>query len=1229
MSMKKGHSLLLFVAVIVVFFSSQTVEAVTVRDGNQPIEVINVNSKKPEILKNNIRKANTPTFKIVPSFPKNQESDNKNTESNKQSVSIQSAVTTGSTEIDLGLDFLRSVQSPNGNFGNMINISSLVDTFVVADLFDGLELSTDTNYQNALTWLGKQYYESTLDEALKLLALRGDGQDVLYSVEPLVIRQNTDDGGFGYSGAYESDTKTTATMLRLIDKSGYVDYGSNPDYSKIKTLLFLINSQNTDGGWGETVLADSDIHSTVQALEALHLHKEGILTTGGADVVISDIIGDALAYLKQAQGTNGKWNNSLMDTVFAYDILHKYGVALNYENQAFDYIKSEQGTNGSFSNGNVYVTSQAIKALSWRLRSLSPDLTITNIETVGSLVNREQAQFNVTIKNIGRSAVFPADVKFYNFTDDYNWLPGGATFLPAGTSLEPNQEIILSVFHSTEALLGTTKMKYYIEATGDSDESNNWGTKTVNFETSLTNIPAIQTYFVAHKYDSADGKPAIKYYWPLKSDPNRLNYVILYREAGVTTWSGFNIPNTSNIIFLNGLKEGVTYQATVGVKDKNTSSVIYLNNYASIKTSATRTNYTGSASGKLTLNSAPLGSSSLSGYGLETIINTDSSGNFTLSGLQNGTASILSQGLENDKITTKFDVGVDTTISGVRVFTRIAPDTTAPVVNFVRIKNNTSFIINNNAVSTIEVSASDDINTKEADISYYNPNTSSWIFIETIPLSGNVGAYSLYDWNVPAQISGAGFKLKAVVRDHSGNQASGEYGPFTINDTTNVAPTISIINPDGISDNADTTYAITWTDSDPDSSATISLYYDNDRAGLNGTLIASGISEDNAINEYNWNTTNIAKGEYYIYATITDGIAPIVSAYSTGKVTIAHPPLTPTGLSAIAVNSCGAGTINISWNTTSDTTAYSLRDGANVIYTGATNSFSHTGLVAGSSHDYTVRAENSVGNSAYSSVVSETASADCNLPSVSTTTLTNITQTTASSGGEVTSDGGAPVTARGIVWSEVENPTIALTTKTSDGAGTGTFASSITGLSAGTLYHVRAYATNSVGTSYGADMTFTTVSLPVVDKWDLFIDTLATGWSVLTKNVTGTIPDTTRFYSGTASMKLVSIKANSQFTIKKTAGSENSTGKNNLTFALQSDVNIPSSNFKVRLLNATGGTLSNVRLKSYGPLTLDANTWYTYSIPLSALKGLNKELSGVRFIFSKTGTFYIDELKLQ
>lgn len=100
-------------------------------------------------------------------------------------------------------------------------------------------------------------------------------------------------------------------------------------------------------------------------------------------------------------------------------------------------------------------------------------------------------------------------------------------------------------------------------------------------------------------------------------------------------------------------------------------------------------------------------------------------------------------------------------------------------------------------------------------------------------------------------------------------------------------------------------------------------------------------------------------------------------------------------------------------------------------------------------------------------------------PVVSTTTPGSITTTSAASGGTVSSQGSATVSARGVCWSTSVNPIVS-GSHTTDGSGTGTFTSSITGLTPGILYHVRAYATNSYGTAYGTDLTFTTSAAPTL-----------------------------------------------------------------------------------------------------------------------------------------------------
>ncbi len=94
---------------------------------------------------------------------------------------------------------------------------------------------------------------------------------------------------------------------------------------------------------------------------------------------------------------------------------------------------------------------------------------------------------------------------------------------------------------------------------------------------------------------------------------------------------------------------------------------------------------------------------------------------------------------------------------------------------------------------------------------------------------------------------------------------------------------------------------------------------------------------------------------------------------------------------------------------------------------------------------------------------------------VTTSAVSNIITTSATCGGNVTSDGGSAITSRGVCWSTGADPTIS-NSHTSDGTGTGTFTSNLTNLTPNTLYHVRAYASNSTSTGYGSAVTFTTIA---------------------------------------------------------------------------------------------------------------------------------------------------------
>ena len=162
---------------------------------------------------------------------------------------------------------------------------------------------------------------------------------------------------------------------------------------------------------------------------------------------------------------------------------------------------------------------------------------------------------------------------------------------------------------------------------------------------------------------------------------------------------------------------------------------------------------------------------------------------------------------------------------------------------------------------------------------------------------------------------------------------------------------------------------------------------------------------------------------------------------------------------------------NTSPNPTTSNKKFSMSTGS------GTFSGNATGLNPGTTYYARAYATNAQGT-AYGNQITFTTLPE--LPTVVTACISDVSSTSATGGGRVISDGGATVTARGVCWSSTNiDPDLRTADgSTTDGTGTGDFTSSIRGLTIGKTYFVRAYATNSVGTSYGK-VTALTAGTPI------------------------------------------------------------------------------------------------------------------------------------------------------
>jgi len=353
------------------------------------------------------------------------------------------------------------------------------------------------------------------------------------------------------------------------------------------------------------------------------------------------------------------------------------------------------------------------------------------------------------------------------------------------------------------------------------------------------------------------------------------------------------------------------------------------------------------------------------------------------------------------------------------------------------------------------------------------------------------------------------------------------------------------------------------------------------------------------------------------------------------STTGAYSITTSSAVSGGIISSDGGATITtrgIVWGTSTGPTialATKTNEGTGV----GTYTSTITGLSSGVTYFVRAYATNSIGTRYGSEITFNSAKA---LASLGTTTAAAPTgATTALSGGSIGYNGGATVTASGLVWSTTSNPTIDLATKTTDGATTGTFTSSITGLTSGVTYYIRSYATNSVGTNYGTEITFIAgLRVPTVESTlaaSSIGQTIAVSGGNITSNGGSPVTVSGLVWSTTTNPTI-------DLTTKTTDGTTSGTFTSSITgltlgttyYARAYATNIVGTSYGPNITFTPGGnsysfvlTLNN-GIYTYSTYKFDGNAWtYIAAAPVTNQTGYYVgQINNINYSFIYNGSGY-------
>jgi PKD repeat protein len=711
---------------------------------------------------------------------------------------------------DNALYYLSTQQNTDGSFGRSNQYETTAE--VVFTLSD-FNLTNNDQYTAAVNYLKNTTVSNIREKAIKARVLVGLGLPYQALLDEIIAQKNKD-GGYGLQPRYASDVETSAQVAWALWVGNYSIADALP-----KVLLFITNSIPADGAMRYTPNSNPSYYLINFTAQYLYPFKTlTIAGDGGVQISIQNKINTLLNYLnsqydatqERLLGADRAIDESMTALTWKiYQVNLDKAVVLNKN------VLSGQAADGSFDQ-EIKSTLSAVRARA------QGDLVLVDLVSTGNLVNKSTGSFILTIKNRGLVTVSTGTIYF--FADGY--FDGIKIDLKSqGVVIAPNETVTMSFnIGDMAGYFGDTEIRLYLENEGDLNYDDNWIAKNFNFASSPDGMPAMPMYYMAGKHVIGT-TPNLNVRWgKVKSDPNRKNYAIMWREKGTTQWNYYAINNTWNGAFIGGaFNDGTTYEVTAGVLHNDGSTLTYFTNFTDVKTGAKDIDYLGTIAGYATLDNVKFGDTYIYGFGVNGKV--DSNGNFIIPSVPNGSSLAMVQAYQYDGLYSRFPVAINATTTDIRMFSHLKADAVAPVNNGTELRWATTYKVKNQQEYTLLTFGSDNVSIKDGDFYLWSPTEQLWRFLGTAAVSNSGSNYVEMKWYVPTDLPlGTGYKIKGNLRDYRGNESAfKEWGPFEIIDGT--TPTFNITSPNG----GETfilgaTNTISWTSSSTGGVPKVNLY---------------------------------------------------------------------------------------------------------------------------------------------------------------------------------------------------------------------------------------------------------------------------------------------------------------------------------------------------------------------------------------------------------------------